>query len=161
MSSSDRPTALDIWDRAAGVGVFQAIGQGLAGVFIALGVSIIAGVQTVVDFILLPFFLFIDVAEASVQGFFIGPILGIEDAPGLGDVPGLIPVGLAETANALIGRGLAALPIATTEALGLLLLVLGFLALGFTSNVIPGLGVDNPLWDRVFGTPEEEFDEED
>lgn len=148
MSSSSGTSAIEIFREARGRGVFSVIAQGLAGWFSAIGIALISGAQTIADFLLLPFVLFIDVARASVEGFFIAPAR--------------LPLfGLEESARALVGQGLAALPISTSVALGTLLLVIAFLALSITSNVIPGLTIDNPIWDRFFGTPEEEFDDED
>lgn len=141
------PTALELINKAEGKSLTQIAKQGVGGWLLALSVAFITGLQKVVSFLLLPFELFTNVGREVVQGFFIEPL-------------GLIPIGVSTSGQYLDTFEFLGLPAAVGIVLLSFFLVLAATALGITSNVVPGLVVDNPIWDFLFGTPEEEADDE-
>lgn len=150
--SADQQEALDYIDRAKGRSIVEIIGNGIAGWILSMFAAMIAGFQTIFDFLFLPFEILIDVATASADAFIIGPF----DLVGIGtDVS-------ATAIRALEGfAGLIGLPVAVVVVLGTLLIVITYLQLGTSSNLLPGLFVDNRVVDFFFTSPEEEAEGED
>lgn len=151
---------LDIFREVEGRSVLAVAGQGVAAVVLSGILSLIAGLQQVADFLFLPFVIFFDVAIASANAFLIEPLTG-GTFPGLGQVPGVIQSGIAATSSALfslIGDPAAfiGLPAAVLVVLVTLLMIGLFLSLGPTSDVVPGIFVDNRVYRFFFTTPEEE-----
>lgn len=123
--------------------------QGIAAWMLSIFLSLIAGFQSVFEFLFLPFELLIDVAVASVDAFILTPF-------------GLTRIGFIASARAILANfGLAGLPVSIVIALVSLLIVLAFLQLPITSNILPGLFIDNRLVEFFFTTPEEEAEGED
>lgn len=147
-SSSQVPSPFAFLDRAEGRSLTQIAVTGVGGYLLALSFAFIRGLTTVVELLLLPFTLSIEVGTASARAFFIEPL-------------GLIPIGTAISGFALREFGIAAGPTAVIIVLVMFGIVIAFLALSITSNAFPGLVVDNPIWDFFFGTPEEEVEGED
>lgn len=129
--------------RARGRRITEIAQTGVGAWLLALFASIIAGMQQVFELLILPFVLFIDVAEASVQAFFIEPF-------------GLVPVGVRESARGLFGFGIAGLPVAVVVVLVTFVVIVWFLQMPITSNILPGFILDNRLVDFLFTSPEEE-----
>lgn len=157
MSASDDDilSTSDLMDRAEGEDLGALTKTGLGAGILGIVALVINGMETVFDFLLVPFELFYDVAVAAVNATLIDPWNVVTGA-------GNVEVGAIEaTAQALAGTfGFLSLPVANVVVLGSILVVVGFLAIGITSNFAPGVTVDNPIWDFFFGTAEEEGDDE-
>lgn len=122
--------------------------QGIGGYLLALSLAFISTVQAVIDFLLLPFTLGIDVGTAAVEQLIIRPL-------------NLTDFGLFVSAQELPTFGIFALPISSGLALFTIGIFIGFLALSFTGADPTSLVLDNPIVDFFFETPEEEFEGED
>lgn len=155
MSSSD-DEALQLFREAEGRSVISVIVQGVASVASAVSVGSTRGVLAILSFLFAPFVIFYDVAVASAQAFLLDPLTGF-DAPAIGEVPGIIQVGILESGQALLGEaGVAGLPIGIVVVLTGFLIIGLFLSLGPTSDIVPGIFVDNRVYRFFFTTPEEE-----
>lgn len=141
------PTPLELIKRADGKSLTTIAKNGVGGWLLALSIAFITGVQRVWEFLLLPFEIFVNVGKKAAEGFFIEPLK-------------LIPIGVETSGRYLDTFEFLGLPAAVGIVLLSFVIVLGATSLGITSNVVPGLIVDNPIWDRLFGTPEEESDDE-
>lgn len=142
------PDPMTLINRAEGKTLAQLLKQGIGGWLLGVSVALIAGAQTVLEFLFLPFDIFIDLAGSSVSAFLLEPM----------DLPA---AGYGITARALESLGIAAGPVSTGIALFGIVIVLGYLALNITSNFLPGLIVDNVVLDFFFTSPEEEADGEE
>jgi hypothetical protein len=145
----------ELLDEAKGRDLGQIAKQGIGAYMLALVAAAISGLQTIVDLLLLPFEEFYKVGTTSISEVFIEPWNIVTGG-------GNVEVGAIEaTAEALAGQfGFLSLPVANFVVLLGILVVVVFIALGITSNFAPGVLVDNPIWDAIFGTPEEEGDDE-
>lgn len=132
--------------RAEGKSLGELAVQGIGGFLLAISSSAIAAVLTATDFLLIPLEVTIDVTREAITALVIRPL-------------GLTRFGLFESAQNLGQFGFLALPVSQAVSLFTVFLFIMFLALGITGNL--GLLVDNPLVDRLTGTAEEEFDDED
>lgn len=142
MSASDS-RALALIDRAQGKSLTEIARQGIGGYLLALSVAFISGLQTVVEFLLLPFTLGIEIGTETVNQLIIVPL-------------GLTDFGAFVSAQALPQFGFLALPVSVGIALLAIIIFIGFLALRITGNSPVSLITDNPIWDFFFETPEEE-----
>lgn len=139
----------DFLDRAQGTGITEAVRIGIVGWILAVSASVIAGFQTLLEFMFLPFELLIDVAVGSIDAFVLQPF-------------GITEVGAAITSGELDIFGIFALPFSVIIALGTLFIVIMYLQFQTTANIFPGLlGIDNRLADLFFTTSEEEAEGED
>lgn len=159
MSSSD-DEALTLFREAEGRGILSIIAQGVASVFSAIGVGVTRGTLAILSFLFVPFVIFYDVAVASAQAFLIDPLTGF-DAPGIGEVPGVIQSGIAATSSAILALvgdvgAFIGLPASVTVVLITFGIVGLFLSLAPTSDIVPGIFVDNRVYRFFFTTPEEE-----
>lgn len=134
--------------RARGRTPAEIIVEGIGGWWLAANVIAISGLQTIAEFMLLPFRLLMDVAGASVNAFILEPL-------------GLTSIGAQITGGELDIFGFFALPVAVALALGVLLMVLLYLQLPITSNILPGFLLDSRIVAYLFTTPEEEAAGED
>lgn len=149
-----------LFQQSQGRSFFSIIGQSVNAIISAFGVGTTRGVLAILSFLFAPFVLFFDVAAASVNAFLIEPLTG-GNFPGLGEVPGVIQAGIAATSSAIIqtvGTWMAAIGLPTSVLLVLVTFgIIGlFLSLGPTSDIIPGIFVDNRVYRFFFTTPEEE-----
>ncbi|MFW6041962.1 MAG: hypothetical protein ACOC8M_03085 [Guyparkeria sp.] len=158
--SASGDEARQLFEAAEGRSVLGIITQGVSSVFSAVGVGVTRGVLGILSFLFVPFFIFRDVAFASAQAFLIDPLTG-GTFPGLGAVPSPIQAGIAATSSAIIGLigdagALIGLPVGTTTVLVAFGIIAIFLSLGPTSDIVPGIFVDNRVYRFFFTTPEEE-----
>lgn len=158
MSGSEDEVALtteEALDRAKGASLTDIAKRGVGGWLLALAAAFITGTQKIFALLILPFEIFVEAGRTSLQGFIITPIVGNENTPGL------IQQGVETSGRFLGGFEIFALPVSTLIVLISLGFVAAVVAFGWTSNILPGLLVDNPIWDFVFATPEEEVEGED
>lgn len=141
-------TPLQTFQEAEGRTVTGVAVQGLTAWIIGISLSIIAGFNQLFEFLFLPFRILIDVAVASANAFIIEPFQ-------------LTRFGLFASAQAIGEFGIAGLPVSVIVVLTSLFIVLVYLQFGITSNLLPGLFIDNRLVDFFFTTPEEEAEGED
>lgn len=142
MSSGQTP--MEIINQAEGRSITGIVINAIGGWLLALGLTAISGLQTVAEFLSLPFVLLIDVGYASVNSFIIGPIEQV------------VGTGVAVTANEIQLFGIVALPFSVLIVLATLTIVILYLQLEISSNIIPGFFVDNRIVDLVTASPEEE-----
>lgn len=147
-SGSGGLTPIEVINQARGRPLSTIAVSGIGGALLAWALGLVQTIQTLFSFILLPFELLIDVAAESVSAFILEPI-------------GLVGVGADITAGELDVFGLFALPVSVVMALGVLFIVILYLQFQTTSNIIPGLFIDNRLIDFLFTSPEEEAEGED
>jgi len=125
----------------------------VGGWILAVSASFIAGAQQAIEFLYLPFEAFTDVVLGNeayvgvIEALFLKPLK-------------VVPDGVDATSDNLDQFDFLGLPASVLVVLITFLIIGGFLSLAFTSNVLPGIFVDNPVFDFLFGTPEEEVDEE-
>lgn len=139
-------TPSELLDRAEGKTLGQIARQGIGGFLLSISTAAIAAVLTGIDFLLIPLEVTIDIIGTAINMLVLTPLR-------------LLIPGLNVSAQNLGQFGFLALPVSSAVALTTVLVFVGFLALGITGNL--GLILDNPLVDRLTGTPEEEFDDED
>lgn len=141
--ADEQPGPLQIWGLASSTSTTEALRRGLVSWILAVTFSIIAGLQTIFEFLLLPFTIGIEVVQFAVVSFILEPF-------------GIVGAGADITAQEISVFGVFALPVSVVIALGTLLIVVLYLRLEITSNIIPGLFVDNRIIDWVSTSPEEE-----
>lgn len=142
-------TPLETFQTAEGRTTGSIVQQGIAAWLLSIFLSLIAGFQSLFEFLFLPFELLIEIAIASADAFIITPF-------------GLTRFGFIASARAILENfGIAGLPVSVIVVLVSLLIVLVFLQLPITSNLLPGLFVDNRIVSFLFTTPEEEAEGED
>lgn len=146
MSSGLSP--LQTFQEAEGRGITEIAVQGIAAWLLGAFLSLIAGFQSVFEFLFLPFVILADIAVASANAFIIEPFQ-------------LTRFGLFASAQAIGEFGIAGLPVSVIVVLISLFIVLVFLQFPITSNLLPGLFVDNRIVEFFFTTPEEEAEGED
>lgn len=129
-------------------GLTEALLAVLQGYILALGAAFIGGLNVVVDFLLLPFTLGIEIGRVSVRQLILVPL-------------GLTNIGAAITAGELSVFGIFALPVSAVIGLLTVLVFVLFLSWRITGNVPGSFILDNPIVDRLFQTPEEEGDDPD
>jgi hypothetical protein len=139
-------TPRELLDRAEGKSAGEIAAEGLGGFVLAISVAAITGLQTVVEFLLLPLDLLTQAGIASVQNLIIRPL-------------GLTGPALAITADGLQVFGLFALPVSVVIIILTLIIVVGAAAIGWT-GWLPGTVLDNPVLNFFFATPEEEEEED-
>jgi hypothetical protein len=150
MSAGDDQLApLTLLDRARGKSFVDILTNAWGATVLGFVTAFIIGIQDVLSWLFFPFTAFIEIAQASIDGLFVGPLLRLPSA------------GITETIEGLQGTGLLGFPF----SVGVLLLVFGiiavFLAFGWTSNFLPGVIMDNPIVSLLFNTPEEEAEGDD
>lgn len=141
-------TPLQTFREAEGRSITDIAVQGIGAWLLSVFLSLIAGFNQLFEFLFLPFRIFIDAAIASLNAFVIEPLR-------------LTRFGLFASAEAISEFGIAGLPVSVIVVLVTLFLVLIFLQFEITSNLLPGLFVDNRLYSFFFTTPEEEAQGED
>lgn len=145
-SSSTDPSTL--WSESQGLGVTDALRRGLVTWILATVFAVVSGLQDIFNFLTLPFRFFVDISFAAIDAFILTPF-------------GLTSVGAEITGQELDVFGVLALPISVVIALSVLFLVILYLQFEITSNILPGIFVDNRLIDFIFTSPEEESEGED
>lgn len=143
MASDGQPGPLQIWGLASDTSVTEAARRGVVSWILAVTFSIITGLQTVFEFLIMPFTIGIEVVQAAVISFILEPL-------------GIVGAGADVTAQEISVFGVLALPVSVVIALGTLFLVVLYLRIEITSNIVPGLFVDNRIIDWVTTSPEEE-----
>lgn len=141
--AEDQPGPLQLYGLASDVSTTEAVRRGFVSWILAVSFSVAAGLQTLFEFLFLPFEILIDVVGASVVAFILEPF-------------GIVGAGADITAQEISIFGIFALPASVVIALGTLTIVILYLRLEITSNIIPGLFVDNRLIDWFTTSPEEE-----
>lgn len=144
--SSSGTTPESLLDRARGRSLTQLVVEGIGGTLLAISTAIIMAILAGAEFLITPLEQSVRGVVAAFDQLVIGPL-------------GLTDFGLIVSAQELPAFGIFALPVSAGVALATVGVFIGFLALGITGNL--GLIVDNPIVDRLTGTPEEEFDDED
>lgn len=145
--ADEQPGPLQIWGLASNTSTTEALRRGIVSWILAVTFSIVSGLQTLFEFLLLPFTIGIEIIQASVVTFILEPF-------------GIVPAGADVTAQEISVFGVFALPLSVAIALGTLVIVVLYLRLGITSNFLPGLFVDNRIIDWVTTSPEEEAEGE-
>lgn len=146
MSSGQDPQT--VFDRAQGEGITGLAVNAIEAWILATALSVVAGIQALFDLLFLPFELFFDIASSSVETFILEPF-------------GIVGPAAEITAEEVVLFDFLALPAAVAIALGTLFVVLLFLQLDITSNIFPGLFIDNRIVDFFFTSPEEEAEGEE
>lgn len=146
--SSNQQDPMELINQAEGTSLTALMVRGIGGYILSVWVSLIAGFQTVFEFLFLPFELLINIATESVASFVLEPM-------------GIIEEGARITGQEIQVFDFLALPIAVVIALASLGIVIMYLQFGTTSNLFPGLFVDNQIVDLLFTTPEEEAEGEE
>lgn len=133
----------DMFDMAEGKDFATIMKNGVGAWFVAVFGAAAAGFQEAVNFMFLPFRVFVDIATASIDAFILAPM-------------GITEPAWQQTAQELLAFDVLAGPFAALLALAGLGIVLLYLGLPRTSNFLPGILVDNVIWSTLFTTPEEE-----
>jgi hypothetical protein len=141
--AEEQPGALQLYGLASDVSTTEAVRRGFVSWILATSFSVAAGLQTVFEFLFLPFDILIDVVAASATAFILEPF-------------GIVGPGADITSQSIDIFGIFALPASVVIALGTMTIIVLYLRLEITSNIIPGLFVDNRIVDWFTTSPEEE-----
>lgn len=136
-------TVEEMFSMAEGKSLTSLVVKGFGSWIVAVTGSAALGFQQAVNFMFLPFVLLYDIAYESVNSFILSP-MGITDPA------------WAITAEELVALDILAGPAGTVMALVGLYIVLRYVALPITSNVLPGMMADNVIFKWLFTTAEEE-----
>lgn len=135
-------SASGLLSRARGRSLTQIAKQGFGGWLLAVSTAAITGLQTFLDLLLTPIDLMLQLANASVNAFFLEPF-------------GIITEGSEASAQGVAEFGVFGLIIAVLVVLGSIFIIAQFLERQDTTDVpIPGLLIDPPI--PGIGVEEEE-----
>jgi hypothetical protein len=141
-SGSGIPSASNLLTRARGRGLTSIAKQGLGSWILAVITAGVAGLQSLLQLLLVPVELLVDLANASISAFFVEPF-------------GIVSRGATTTAQAVEEFGILGLLVAVGIVLATIYLIAQFLEREDTTDVpIPGFIVDPPL--PGIGVDEEE-----
>lgn len=144
-SGSGIPSTTDLLDRARGRGLTGIAKQGLGSWILAIITAGVTGLQSVLQLLLVPVDLILELADASVAAFFLEPF-------------GIVSTGAATTAAAVSEFGIFGLLVAVSTVLATLWIIIQYLQEQPTTDVpIPGLSFDVIPFVGV----EEEIDDDD
>ena len=132
-SGSGVPSASQLLDRARGRGLTGIAKQGLGSWILAVITAGVAGLQSLLQLLLVPVDLMVELANASVAAFFLEPF-------------GIVTSGASTTADAVGDFGIFGLLVAIGIVLASIYIIAQFLEREDTTDVpIPGFIVDPPL----------------
>lgn len=129
-SGSGIPSTTDLLDRARGRGLTGIAKQGLGSWLLAIVTAGVAGLQSILQLLLVPVDLLVSLFDASVSAFFLRPF-------------GIVEAGAATTEQAVSEFGIFGLIVAVGVVLGTIYLIIQYLNQQDTTDVpIPGATVD-------------------
>lgn len=141
-SGSGLPSASNLLDRARGRGLTSIAKQGLGSWVLAVITAGVTGLQSLLQLLLVPVDLMVELANASVAAFFL-------------ELFGIVTSGASTTAAAVSDFGIFGLLVAVGIVLATIYIIAQFLEREDTTDVpIPGFIVDPPL--PGIGVDEEE-----
>jgi hypothetical protein len=141
-SGSGIPSAGNLLKRARGRGLTDIAVQGFGSWILAVITAGVAGLQSILQLLLVPINLIVDLANASVAAFFLEPF-------------GIVSEGATTTAEAVSEFGIFGLFVAVAVVLATIYGIGQFLEREDTTDVpIPGLLLDPPI--PGIGVDEEE-----
>jgi len=140
---STDPSASSLLDRAKGRDITSITKQGFGAWLLAVSSSAILGVQTVTEFLLFPFTLFIDISDQVMDAFILAPLT-------------VIITGSETTAQAITEFSIFGLPLGTAIVLVTFAMVALYVRRPETSDLIPGTFTD--FGGGLIGSDEEEVD---
>lgn len=133
----------EMFDVAEGKGITKLIVQGFGAWIVAVFGAVAAGLQQALNFLFLPFTAGMDIAKAAIDAFILQPF-------------SITAPAWAQTATEVQSFEIIAGPVGTALALSGIVIVILYLSAPITSNWLPGLMVDIPIWGWFTSTPEEE-----
>lgn len=155
-SSGDDLNTQDLMEQAEGKSLDSLAKTGIGTIIFGLVTLAVGALESIVDFLILPFDLFYTIAQEIASAVFVAPWNIITGG-------GNVQVGAIEaTAQSLANTfGFLTLPVAQAVVLATIGITLLYLGFALTGNFLPGVPVDNPIWEALFGTAEEEEGDED
>lgn len=133
----------DLLDRAEGRSITGITKQGFGAWLLSISTSAILGVQTVTDFLLFPFTLFIEISDQVMDALILSPLT-------------IVITGSQTSAEAISEFSIFGLPLGTAIVLATFAIIAWYVRRPSTSDLIPGTFTD--FGGGLIGTDEEEVD---